>query len=322
MKIYIEECTSKTPSFLAKIDNILKLGHEYNVIKLNESFSPGNSSFYLVTNVAGLPILDIPRPLESTGIFSGQYDSSYHSVSYENEKLMIKPEAETSDEMFYVGGAFFTNNYEDPTEKYDNIDAFLRSNISRLMITHAFSQDTGALFLDRDGVINEDCGYPSSVNDIKIFDEIVPIIKLANQKLIPVIVLTNQSGIARGFINEDQLHVIHQHISESLQNKGAFIDDYLFCPYHEKATVPEFAKDSLLRKPYPLMALIAGEKYNIDYRKSLMIGDKYSDVLYSLGIDTLVFESPYLKGKQKPKEAKVISSHEEAYQILSVKFED
>ena len=321
MKIFIEERTSKTPSFLANRDKILKLGYEYHVIKLNESFSPGNSSFYLVSNVTGLSILDLPMPEESTGIFSCQYDPSYHSVTYKNEKLMIKPESKNSDEMFYVGGAFFTNDNEELTETYENFHSFLCSNISRLRITHSLSQEVGALFLDRDGVINEDCGYPSSVKDIKIFDEIVPIIKFANQKSIPVIVVTNQSGIARGFLNEGQLHEIHQHISEYLKNKGAFIDDYLFCPYHIKATVPEFAKESLLRKPYPLMGLIAGEKYKIDYAKSLMIGDKYSDVLYSLGIDTLVLESPYLKGKQIPKQAKVVGSHEEAYQILSVKFE-
>ena len=149
------------------------------------------------------------------------------------------------------------------------------------------------LLLDRDGVINVDGHYPSRPDDIKLRREILPVLKFAQGKKVPCIVLTNQSGIARGKFSGQDLKNITQHLQEQLANEGVTIAAWYDCPFYYSDTsqnlnsnqnqndcLTPYQVHSLWRKPFPGMALQAAADFDGDLRQSVMIGDKLSDALY------------------------------------------
>lgn len=126
-----------------------------------------------------------------------------------------------------------------------------------------------ALFLDRDGVINIDKSYVYRWEDFEFIPEIFDIIKTARERNYLVIVLTNQSGIARGMYQEADVLKLHKKINEELSKQNLAIDEFFFCPdFSEK-----------YRKPAPGMMLDAVSRFNIDLNHSIMVGDKPSDLI-------------------------------------------
>lgn len=129
---------------------------------------------------------------------------------------------------------------------------------------------TKALFLDRDGIINQDFGYVYSFDKFQIIPEILEIIRHMRNNGFLIIVLTNQSGIERDYYREHHVEALHLEIDEFFLNHGLKkIDGW----YYSKSLSGEF------RKPNPGMLLAAQKDHNIDLSKSLMLGDKESDVL-------------------------------------------
>lgn len=125
-----------------------------------------------------------------------------------------------------------------------------------------------ALFLDRDGVINVDYGYVHKEKDFTFMPHIVEFLK--NIK-IPIIVITNQSGIARGYYNKSEFNKITRYMVDELQKEGIEIMDLFYCPHAP-------GDGCRCRKPNPKMILDAAEKHNIDLANSTFIGDKESDM--------------------------------------------
>ncbi|HCL56744.1 MAG TPA: hypothetical protein DHW82_07015 [Spirochaetia bacterium] len=148
-----------------------------------------------------------------------------------------------------------------------------------------YEPKTKALFLDRDGIIIEDTGYVSKIEEVKILKEIFPLIKEANQKNYKVIVITNQAGVAKGKMTISEVERINNLIKNNLEKENLWIDEFFYCPFHKDGTIALYQKESLLRKPFPGMILQACDQYNIDINQSIMIGDKDSDLI----------ELPYLK---------------------------
>lgn len=142
---------------------------------------------------------------------------------------------------------------------------------------------TPALFLDRDGVINIDKTYVHRYEDIEWMPGIIDIIKWANQKKWKVIVLTNQSGIERGYYTRENVLKLHNEMSKFLQENGAHIDDWYFA---------ESLTDTR-RKPSPEMMIEAQKKYNIDLSQSIMIGDKTSDLIEIAGPEYILLKGQY-----------------------------
>ncbi len=141
------------------------------------------------------------------------------------------------------------------------------------------STKKGALFLDRDGVINADTHYPSKQEDITFTDGAAEAIQLAQSMGLRVIVVSNQSGIARGYASELQIMDLHRWMADHLQNQGAHVDAWYHCPFHEEAAVSAYRYvDHFDRKPNSGMILRAALDMNIDLSKSLLIGDNESDV--------------------------------------------
>jgi D,D-heptose 1,7-bisphosphate phosphatase len=134
------------------------------------------------------------------------------------------------------------------------------------------------VLLDRDGTIIVDYGYVGSVDRVEFIDGAAEAIAGLNQAGIPVALITNQSGVARGFYGIDDVQAVHDYIAEYLHERGAHIDLYLYCPFHPDGVVGAFARPSDDRKPGPGMALAAADALNLDLTASWVVGDRPEDV--------------------------------------------
>ncbi len=150
----------------------------------------------------------------------------------------------------------------------------------------------GAVFLDRDGTIIEDVNYLSDLRDIRIYDFAFDAIKIFNSLSLKVIVITNQSGIGRGYFSSEFVETTHGYLKDKLQKRGAVIDDFFYCPH-----LPE--DNCKCRKPETGMIKDAVDKYNIDLSKSFFIGDSPKDV--EAGFNVKVFPIQVLTGYGKEK---------------------
>lgn len=141
-----------------------------------------------------------------------------------------------------------------------------------------------AVFLDRDGTINKDVGYPNSFNVIEIYPSSYEAVRKINERGLLAVITTNQSGVGRGLIVEKNLHAIHQKFKEFFTKNNAHFDAIYYCPHFISSSNPHYRKDCQCRKPYPGMALKAAEELNIDLENSYMVGDKVEDILFGLNI--------------------------------------
>jgi D-sedoheptulose 7-phosphate isomerase/D-glycero-D-manno-heptose 1,7-bisphosphate phosphatase len=132
--------------------------------------------------------------------------------------------------------------------------------------------------LDRDGTIITDHGYVGSVERIDFIDGAAEAIASFNRAGLPVAVVTNQSGVARGLYGLDDVSRVHTYISERLAERGAHIDLFLYCPYHPDGVVEAFARASEDRKPGPGMATAAASALGLDLAASWVVGDRPEDV--------------------------------------------
>ena len=144
--------------------------------------------------------------------------------------------------------------------------------------TRVFAPGTPALFLDRDGTINIDTDYPSDPTDIVLRGDIVPVLEAANRGKIPVVVVTNQSGIARGYFGWDEFAAVNGRVLDLLRERNVFVDMVVACAYHEAGTGPLAIADHPMRKPNPGMLLEAAKRLGLDLERSLIIGDKVADM--------------------------------------------
>jgi len=135
-----------------------------------------------------------------------------------------------------------------------------------------------AVFLDRDGVINVDKGYISQVDDFEFIDGVIEACIKLKEKGYLLVVITNQSGIARGYYTEEQFHTLTEWMDWSFADRGVDLDGIYYCPHHYEKGIGEFKVDCDCRKPKPGMLLSAIEELNIDVTNSILVGDKVSDI--------------------------------------------
>lgn len=135
-----------------------------------------------------------------------------------------------------------------------------------------------ALFLDRDGTINVDTGYPDNPDDLVLHETVLPVIRTANALGLPVIVVTNQSGIARGYFGWSEFALVTDRLLALLDAEGCKIDMMIACAYHDAGEPPLAVADHPMRKPNPGMLTRAGDLLGIDLAASVIVGDKMSDI--------------------------------------------
>ncbi|MFN3659322.1 MAG: D-glycero-alpha-D-manno-heptose-1,7-bisphosphate 7-phosphatase [Pseudolabrys sp.] len=135
-----------------------------------------------------------------------------------------------------------------------------------------------AAFLDRDGVLNVDHGYTFRPEDLEWIATAPQAVRLLNEAGYYVIVVTNQSGVARGLYDEAAVDRFHAHMQERLKEHGAHIDAFYYCPHHPEGVVEALAKRCLCRKPESGLLEQAARDWPIDRTRSFLIGDKDHDV--------------------------------------------
>jgi D-glycero-D-manno-heptose 1,7-bisphosphate phosphatase len=135
-----------------------------------------------------------------------------------------------------------------------------------------------ALFLDRDGVIVADTGYLGRAEDVRLLDGAAAAIARCNALGIPVVVVTNQSGIARGYYDWSGFRAVQTALVAALAGAGARLDAVLACAYHADGKGPLRIAAHPWRKPKPGMILAAAERMNLDLSRSWIVGDKAEDL--------------------------------------------
>ena len=134
------------------------------------------------------------------------------------------------------------------------------------------------ILLDRDGTIIVDHGYVGSVDRVNFIDGAADAIASFNRAGIPVAVVTNQAGVARGYYGIDDVERVHEHITRYLAKFDAHIDLFVYCPYHPAGVVEAFTRTSEDRKPRPGMARAAEAALNLDLKASWVVGDRHEDL--------------------------------------------
>lgn len=159
------------------------------------------------------------------------------------------------------------------------------------------------LFLDRDGVINEDSGYIYKKEDFIWRADVFDTLRKVNALGVQIVIITNQSGIGRGYYKESDVINLHNWMDQEFIKNGIKVDKWYYCPHHPDSTESKYKKASVLRKPGSAMAELAFSDLDIDPNKSLMVGDKKSDKL-----DNLDLETWFIKGNYELGEGRVIKS--------------
>ena len=135
-----------------------------------------------------------------------------------------------------------------------------------------------AVFLDRDGTINEQMGYINHITRFVLLPRAAAAIRLLNDQGIPVVVVTNQSGLARGYFPESLLGEVHDKMNKELAEAGAHVDGIFFCPHHPEAKEERFRLACDCRKPKTGLFTTAAQELDLDLHRSYVVGDRWSDL--------------------------------------------
>ncbi len=135
-----------------------------------------------------------------------------------------------------------------------------------------------AVFLDRDGTINEEVGYLDRMEKLRLLPGAAEAIRLINESGMKAVVVTNQSGVARGIFDEAFVDEVHAHLREMLGEQGAFLDGVYFCPHHPTEGRGRYLRSCDCRKPAPGLLLRAAQELSLDPERSTMIGDTLKDI--------------------------------------------
>lgn len=158
---------------------------------------------------------------------------------------------------------------------------------------------TAAIFLDRDGTLTEEVGYINHISRARLFPWTAHAIRMLKSTGLPVIVVTNQSGVGRGYFTEELVNQVHQKIQNELAAVGTSVDAYFYCPHHPSATLQHYRQECRCRKPSTGMAEEAAERFGIDLKASYVVGDTYRDMQmgFNIGARTILLMTGYGRGE-------------------------
>ena len=158
-----------------------------------------------------------------------------------------------------------------------------------------------AVFLDRDGTINEQMGYINHSSRFVLLPGAARGIRLLNEAGFLALVVSNQSGVARGYFPIELVHEVHERMRRALGAAGAEVDGVFFCPHHPAGEVPEYAVECTCRKPKPGLIHQAESRFRIDMTRSYVIGDRVSDLELAAecGLKGILVETGYGRGDRQ-----------------------
>lgn len=135
-----------------------------------------------------------------------------------------------------------------------------------------------AVFLDRDGTVNEEVGYLRDLDQLRLIPDAGAAIRRLHEAGLMVVLVTNQSGVARGYFPESLVHEAHERLEQMLAKEGARIDAVYYCPHHPTAGNTHYTMTCTCRKPGTGLIDQAAEDLGLDVKRSFVVGDKWSDV--------------------------------------------
>lgn len=155
-----------------------------------------------------------------------------------------------------------------------------------------------AIFLDRDGTLNEEMGYLNHLSRFQIYPWTPEAIRLINRSGFLAVVVTNQSGVARGYFDEELVHEVHGFLKKILEESGARLDGIYYCPHYPEGTGNSYRRPCDCRKPKPGMMLRAESELGVDLRRSYIISDQYRDLEmgWSVGARAVLVLTGYGRG--------------------------
>jgi|SRR5690348_1475327 len=156
-----------------------------------------------------------------------------------------------------------------------------------------------AIFLDRDGTVTDEVGYINHISRAKIYPYAPEAVRMLKSTGLPVIIVTNQSGVGRGYFTEEIVNQVHRMVQDALQAAGTSVDAFYFCPHHPGAAVEKYRQECRCRKPGTGMPEEAAEQFSIDLAASYVVGDTYRDMQmgFNIGARTILLMTGYGRGE-------------------------
>lgn len=230
---------------------------------------------------AGLHVID-PAILDKVDIEANligtENPETGKIIKVDLDRQLLKPLSGTG-KMFCYDSPEYVKDMGTPERFYAVTEDFKCGRVSAKNLKNKQK----AVFLDRDGVINNYVGFLRNIDEFELLPGVAEAIKCINNRGYLVIVVTNQPVIARGEVTYAELNEIHNKMETLLGLEGAYVDGIYFCPHHPhkgyKGEIPELKIDCECRKPKPGMLIKAAKDFNINLEESWMIGDSESDIL-------------------------------------------
>jgi D-glycero-D-manno-heptose 1,7-bisphosphate phosphatase len=141
-----------------------------------------------------------------------------------------------------------------------------------------------AVFLDRDGTLNRDVGYPGHWSQVHIYPDAFEAVRRVRAAGMAAVVITNQSGVGRGFFSEDELRALHREFRTAFEKRRAALDGFFYCPHYSPAASAAAESCCPCHKPNPALGLRAAAELGLSLEGSYMVGDKKADILFGLNI--------------------------------------
>lgn len=181
-----------------------------------------------------------------------------------------------------------------------------------------------AVFLDRDGTLNKEVNYLHKIENFEWIPGAPEAIRRLNELGVSVLVVTNQSGVARGYYDEETVDQLHTWMNEQLAEIGAQIDAFYYCPYHPEGTVEKYRALSHCRKPNSGMFEEAIQKWSVDPARSFVVGDKNTDLIpgNELGMTTILVRTGHGETEDDTVPDHVVADVSAAVDLIERVFED
>ena len=156
-----------------------------------------------------------------------------------------------------------------------------------------------AIFLDRDGTVTDEVGYINHASRAKVYPYAPEAVRMLKSTGLPVIIVTNQSGVGRGYFSEEIVGQVHRMVEEALSAAGTRVDAFYYCPHHPNAIIESYRQECRCRKPGTGMPEAAARQFGIDLNRSYVVGDTYRDMKmgFAIGARTVMLMTGYGRGE-------------------------
>lgn len=170
---------------------------------------------------------------------------------------------------------------------------------SFLRRTHSTLGERQAVFFDRDGTLNEEVGYVNHLERLQVFSFAGRAVRTVNRAGLLAIVISNQSGVARGLFAESLVKKVNQQLRRKIAAAGGKLDDILYCPHHPQGVLEKYRVQCACRKPSPGLLETAATRYGINLSQSFVVGDRYVDVqlAHRVGAQSVLVLTGYGRGE-------------------------